>query len=81
MATTRIGELASIIESNTAELDGYLSSRGLPTPSFEDAAPKFLEEKPVAACRQAILEATDELHSLMLGPFEIFQDPDVCFPL
>lgn len=78
MAASRIAELASIIASNTAEIDEYLSSRGLPTPSFDaDVAPRFLDEKPIAACRQAILEATDELHSLMLGPIGIFLIPAV----
>lgn len=78
MASNRIAELSSIIGSNTTEINDYLSSKGLPAPSFEpDVPPSFVQEKSIAACRQAILEATDELHALMLGPLGILTTPPV----
>ncbi|MCJ1463377.1 hypothetical protein MMC07_001984 [Pseudocyphellaria aurata] len=76
MASSRIVALASIITSNTAQVNDYLSSHGLPAPSFDpNVPPSFLEEKPIVACRQAILEATDELHALMLGPAGVIFPP------
>lgn len=78
MSTTRIGELTSIIAANTAKVDEYLASQGLPTPSFNaDAPPKLVFQGPVATYRQAILDATDELHALMLGPIGILTSPAV----
>lgn len=72
MVTSRISELASIIAANTAEIDLYTASEALPSPSFDaDSPPKLLFHPRVAAFRQAILEATDELHALMLGPVGI----------
>lgn len=78
MIVTRIAHLASIIQANTAKIDDSLASRGLPTPSFDpDSPPGLLFEASVAAARQAILEATDELHALMLGPIGILTTPAV----
>lgn len=72
MVTSRISELASIIAAKTAEIDLYTASETLPSPSFDaDSPPKLLFHPRVAASRQAILEATDELHALMLGPVGI----------
>lgn len=72
MATSRISELASIIAAHTAEIDLYTASEALPSPSFDaDSPPRLLFHPRVAASRQAILEATDELHALMLGPVGI----------
>jgi hypothetical protein len=78
MATTRISELTAIIAANTAKVDEYLASQGLPTPSFDaDSPPKLVFQGPVATYRQAILDATDELHALMLGPIGILTSPPV----
>ena len=72
MAPTRIAELASVIQTNTSKVDQYLSSVGTPTPSFDIEAPlAFILPAEIAACREAVLEATDELNSLMLGPIEL----------
>lgn len=72
MDSSRITQVASIIGDNITKINQYLSSQGLPTPSFEpDVRPSFLKEKPIAAACQAVLEATDELHALILGPIGI----------
>jgi len=66
---TRIAELATLIQKNTAILDDYLNTNGLPTPSFDESSPPVLHlPKDTADVREAIIEATDELHSLLLGP-------------
>ena len=79
MATTRIAELSSLIAINTANIDEHLARNGLPSPSFEPSGTSLSDEK-IAASRQIILEATDELHALMLGPAGILTNPSVCVP-
>jgi hypothetical protein len=68
-STSRISELASIIQRQTAVVDEYLKANGLPTPSFDASyqpALQFTED--ISAARDAVLEAMDELQALMLGP-------------
>lgn len=66
---SRIVELASIINTNTATVDKYITSAGLPTPSFTIETPPQLQfPADVAKARDAVVEATDELQTLMLGP-------------
>ena len=80
MAVSRITELASIIAAKTTEIDNYTIAERLPSPSFDaDIPPDLLLTPTIAASRQAILEATDELHALMLGPAGILM-PSVCSP-
>ena len=72
MSRSRISELAGIISANTAEIDAYTAAEGLPSPSFDaDNPPGLLLHPKVAALRQQMLEATDELHALMVGPVGI----------
>ena len=69
MAPQRLAELSSIIAANTAKLEEIIASQGLVYPSFEAALPsELLKDHQAIAARQSILEATDELHALMLGP-------------
>jgi hypothetical protein len=66
-------ELAQSIQTNTTIVQEYLSSEGLPNPSFDvDAhdislippgAPKY-----VVTARVAVIDATAKLRNLMLGP-------------
>lgn len=81
MATSRISELASLIAVHTAAVDEYFSSSNLPEPSFSPEFPaQVLSEAKIAASRQIILEATDELHSLLLGPVGALTSPSVRIP-
>ena len=78
MAKNRIVELASIISSNTAAVDQYLTSHGHPTPTLDVSAPAHLPIDPVEAgqieqARRAVIEATDELSALMKGPAELLR--------
>ena len=69
MTTSRISELATIIAASTAALDAAVAAQGLPSPSFSaDSPPNLLSHQSIAPLRQRLLEATDELHALMLGP-------------
>lgn len=79
MTVTRIAELSSIIATNTARIDSYLISQGLPSPSFDaNAAPGLFATNCLTAARQAVLEATYELHALMQGPVLLLMDHAVC---
>lgn len=72
MPSSRIAELASVIQIETSRVDEFFSSQGIPAPSFDVDAPLgFVLPDDIAASREIILEATDELHSLMQGPIEL----------
>lgn len=69
--SSRILELANSIQTNTSRVDQHFSSHGIPTPSFEIETPLELDlPDDIATCRLAIIEATEELHLLMLGPVQ-----------
>jgi hypothetical protein len=69
MPPTRIAELASIIYHHTQKVDAYLASQNLPTPSFDIACPPRLLLPPdIQNSQEAVLEASDEITALMLGP-------------
>lgn len=65
----RITVLASMISENTEKVNSYLVSNGFPTPSFDADTPVGLLLDPnIAIAHVAVLEAMDELNSLMLDP-------------
>ena len=69
MTSSRITELASTIASHTAIVEDFLSSEGLPTPSFDvGALPQLPLRGASAESRDIILDATQELQDLILGP-------------
>ena len=71
MSSNRIVELSNSIQANTAKLDAFFSSHGIPTPSFGIETPLELElPDDIKSCRSTLLEATDELHTLVLGPIQ-----------
>ena len=75
---TRIAELASIISEQTTNIDQYLNSNGIPTPSFGlDRAlePEFPEQ--IIAARDVVLDANMELSELLLGPRQTFVEYQV----
>lgn len=64
----KTAQLAATIASNTTKFDGWLTSHGLPSPSFDIETPPKLElPEDISQSRQAIVEATTELQALMLG--------------
>ncbi|KAG8526570.1 uncharacterized protein KY384_008771 [Bacidia gigantensis] len=74
MTSSRIVELANTIQTNTWKVEQHLFYRGIPSPSFDVETPLEIElPDDIATCRKAILEATDELHMLVLGPVQTEQ--------
>ena len=69
MPSSRIVELAAIIQKHTSKVDEYLTSHDLPSPSFDISTPPVLQLPPhIQASQKAIIEADDELSALILGP-------------
>jgi hypothetical protein len=68
-STSRIVELASEIQTQTAKIDSYLSSQGLPSPSWDlDTPPSIVLSDAARAAQDALLEAMEELKALIQGP-------------
>lgn len=82
MNSTRIAELAAIISTNTAKIDDYLRSHGLPSPSFDVDHPADLgipgEAIDIDNARKSALEASIELQDLLQGPTSLLR-PVVCY--
>ena len=73
MASSRITELAAIISTNTAKVEAYLKSQGIPSPSFGINAPQNnlgipKEATEIDDARRAALAASIELQDLLQGP-------------
>ena len=80
---TRIMVLAQQIQTHTSLLNDYLLSNNLSSPSF-DANFKHTANLPeeISASSKVILDATEELHQLVLGPLGFLfhlVDGIVCF--
>ncbi|KAM3418395.1 hypothetical protein BST61_g4388 [Cercospora zeina] len=69
---SRIAQLADTIQRNTSIFDEYLSTHGLQSPSFDPDGPLMEMELPsvIRIARLAVLDATQELRDLMMGPRE-----------
>ncbi|KAJ4305848.1 hypothetical protein N0V90_001380 [Kalmusia sp. IMI 367209] len=68
--TPRIVELAAQINASVAQLQEHLSAQGLPTPSFAEDNPENLPSD-VSHLKDAVLDATAELHELLLDPLAL----------
>lgn len=66
-STPRIVALAATISSSVIRLQGLLSASGLPSPSFDEDSPTSLPAE-ASKMQDAILDATAELHELLLEP-------------
>lgn len=70
---SRIVELAAIISESVTTLQAELSAKGLPSFSFdEDACFPLVNES--SHSQDAILDATAELHDLLLDPMILIRD-------
>ncbi len=79
--TPRIVELAAQISTSVAQLQEQLSAQGAPTPSFAEDNPETLPAN-VSHLKDAVLDATAELHELLLDPILLlFKFASVSLPL
>lgn len=69
-----VAELAASIAENTAKVTAYLRERGLPQPSFAVDGPLQsllpAEAVDIENARVAVIDATQQLRALMLGPMD-----------
>ncbi|OAG01869.1 putative Sterigmatocystin 8-O-methyltransferase [Paraphaeosphaeria sporulosa] len=71
--TPRIIELAAQISSSVTKLQDKLSAQGAATPSFAENGPEVLPDD-VSSLKDAVLDATAELHEILLDPlFVLFK--------
>lgn len=70
--SSKISKLAAIISIETGKVEKYFQENGLPLPSFE--AETFNDfhtlPPPIAKSRSEVIQATQELKNLMMGPGE-----------
>lgn len=66
----RIVQLAEDISKSVAKLVEILSKYGSPAPSFNDDGPFFLP-KEASNVQDIILDATAELHDLLMEPLNL----------
>lgn len=75
---SRLAELAATISSSVSDVDKFVDSQGLPRLTFDaDGSSAALTDPRISGPRNALLDATDELHSLMLGPVGLLTTPSV----
>lgn len=71
---SRLSELTAIISSNTKTIEQYFANNDLPSLSFDvDATRDFpvaSTNEEIQKARRAVVNATQELHDLMVGPRE-----------
>jgi hypothetical protein len=65
--TPRIVELAAQISKSVTKLQEKLSAQGAATPSFAENGPELLPDD-VSSLKDAVLDATAELHEILLDP-------------
>ena len=69
--TSRMAQLASVIQTHTTIVDEHIALQKLPSPSFHVNAPPQLQlPEAISSSRDAVIEAMDELQALMLGPLD-----------
>jgi hypothetical protein len=73
-SSTRIVELSNIISENTTKINDFLAESGLPQLTFDAHGPADFPvpsaNEDIQAARRAVVNATQELHVLMVGPRE-----------
>ncbi|GAP82382.1 putative sterigmatocystin 8-O-methyltransferase [Rosellinia necatrix] len=70
----RIIQLARTISISVSKIDAVLASRGLPSPSFDEDAPMDYFPSEVHRTRDTLVDATAELHDLLLEPLQLIKE-------
>ncbi|PYI04432.1 S-adenosyl-L-methionine-dependent methyltransferase [Aspergillus sclerotiicarbonarius CBS 121057] len=73
--TSKMTELAARISENTAKVDAYLRSQGLPSPSFhEDGPVDFgIEDEEIQKAQEEAIHSSMELQRLLQGPKQFYR--------
>ncbi|KAI0148064.1 sterigmatocystin 8-O-methyltransferase [Hypoxylon sp. NC0597] len=70
---SRIIQLARTISTSVARIDAALAANGLPSPSFDEDAPVNYLPPEILDAQDAVLDATAELHDLLLEPLHLIK--------
>lgn len=73
MNTSRILELSKIIRTNTENIHNDFASNGVPFPTFNPDGSTGVPEH-LSTARDAVADATSELHDLLLDPMDLLSD-------
>jgi hypothetical protein len=66
---SKITELATVISRSITDIDDHLKAQCLDGPSFTNGAPPYIPLPPyLEETRAELLQATSELHDLIMGP-------------
>ncbi|KAM7187060.1 6-hydroxytryprostatin B O-methyltransferase, partial [Naviculisporaceae sp. PSN 640] len=71
---SRLVQLAHTISESVSKIDHVLSKRGLPPLSFDEDLPIRYLPKDLSQARDLILDATAELHDLLLEPLHLVKE-------
>ncbi|KAI1379802.1 sterigmatocystin 8-O-methyltransferase [Hypoxylon crocopeplum] len=66
-------QLAQTISTSVAKIDAALGANGLPSPSFDEDAPVGYLPPEILGAQDAVLDATTELHDLLLEPLHLIK--------
>lgn len=72
--TSRIVQLAQTISESVSKIDHVLSTRGLPAISFDEDLPVGYLPKDLSHARDLVIDATAELHDLLLEPLHLVKE-------
>ncbi|PWY81695.1 putative O-methyltransferase [Aspergillus sclerotioniger CBS 115572] len=72
--TSRMTELAARISENTAKVDAYLRSHGLPSPSFDEDGPVDfgIKDEEIKKAQEEVIHYSMELQRLLQGPSQFY---------
>ncbi|KAK4207347.1 6-hydroxytryprostatin B O-methyltransferase [Rhypophila decipiens] len=68
---SRIVQLAQTISTSVSQIDQVLTAQGLPPLSFDEDLPAGYLPKELSRVRDAVIDATAELHDLLLEPLHL----------
>jgi hypothetical protein len=72
--SSRLIELTEVIAENTKKIDDFFEANGIPTLSFDPTGPSDFpvptSNTNIYNARRIVVNATQELHDLMVGPRE-----------
>ena len=78
MASSRIQQLADTINTSGAKIQETLTTKGLPSPSFEENNPKYLPLE-VSEAQDAAIDAATELRDLLTEPMLLIHGTGAVF--
>ena len=78
MTASRLASLAALISENSDKIEAYIAQKGFSPVWFDaDTSSFWIHDSEISQARQVLLDLTDEMHALMLGPIGALTNPSV----